>query len=132
MTSPATERGFDWEAAGLGLGESLNLHHTIVVVGHSPDQTGLVALGIARAQAAHRRVTVGDLFADSPPIRSLIHDEDAHGLVDAISYGISLTRITRAVAGESRLFVMPSGTEPPDYQELFSSPRWARLTSEPK
>ena len=132
MTAPATERGFDWEAAGRGLGESLNLHHAIVVVGHSPDQTGLVALGIARTQSAHRRVTVGDLFADSPPIRRLIDDEDAHGLVDAISYGISLARITRAVSGASRLFVMPSGTEPLDYEELFSSPRWARLTSESK
>src|SRR5215467_2578409 len=106
MTSPATERGFDWEAAGLGLGESLNLHHTIVVVGHNPDQTGHVALGIAQAQSAHRRVTIGDLFADSPPIRHLVVDDDAHGLVEAISYGISLTRVTRPVTGSTRLFVM--------------------------
>jgi sporulation related protein len=130
MTTPATERGFDWEAAGLGLGESLNLHHTIVVVGHNPEQTGQVALGIARAQSAHRRVTLGDLFADSPPIQHLVNDEEAHGLVEAISYGISLARVTRPVAGSTRLFVIPSGSEPPDYQELLSNPRWTRVASE--
>ncbi len=130
MTAPATERGFDWEAAGQGLGESLNLHHAIVVAGHNPDQTGQVALGIARAQSAHRRVTLGDLFADSPPIQRLVQDDDAHGLVEAISYGISLARVTRSVAGSTRLFVIPSGSEPPDYDELLSNPRWARVASE--
>jgi hypothetical protein len=132
MTAPATERGggFDWEAAGQGLGQSLNLHHAIVVAGHNPDQTGQVALGIARGQSAHRRVTLGDLFADSPPIRRLVHDDDGHGLVEAISYGISLARVTRPVAGSTRLFVIPSGSEPPDYDELLSNPRWARVASE--
>jgi len=124
MTAPANERGFDWEAAGRGLGESLNLHHALVVVGHDAGQTGLVALGIARTQSAHRRVTVGDLFADSSPIRGLVRDDDAHGIVESIAYGISFARITRPVAGAARLFVMPSGTEPPDYDELFASPRW--------
>src|SRR5262249_57971568 len=132
MTAPATQRGFDWEAAGRGLGESLNLHHTIVVVGHNPDQTGRVGLGIARAQSAHRRVTVGDLFGDSPPIRELVGDGDEHGLVDAIEYGVSFTRVTRAVGGSSRLFVMPTGTEPSDYEDLLHNPRWARLTAESK
>jgi len=130
MTAPATERGFDWEAAGQGLGESLNLHHAIVVAGHNPDQAGQVALGIARAQSAHRRVTLGDLFADSPPIQRLVRDDDAHGLVEAISYGISLARVTRPVAGSTRLFVIPSGSEPPDYDELLSNPRWARVASD--
>ena len=130
MTAPATERGFDWEAAGRGLGESLNLQHAIVVAGHNPDHTGRVAIGIGRAQSAHRRVSIGDLFADSPPLRQLVQDEDAHGLVEAISYGISLTKVARPVSGSARLFVMPSGTEPPVYEELLSSPRWARLSAE--
>jgi hypothetical protein len=134
MTAPATERGgsggFDWEAAGLGLGESLNLHHAIVVVGHDPDQTGSAALGIARAQSARRRVTLADLFADSPPIRRLVPDDEGHGLVEAISYGISLTRVTRPVAGSTRLFTIPSGSEPPEYEELLTNPRWARVVSE--
>lgn len=130
MTAAATERGFDWEAAGRGLGESLNLHHAVVVVGHDPAQTGQVAIGIARAQSAHRRVTLGDLFADSPPIRALAQDDDTHGLIEAIEYGISLPRISRPVAGASRLAVIPSGSEPPNYDDLFTHPRWARLTEE--
>jgi hypothetical protein len=105
MTAPATERGFDWEAAGQGLGESLNLHHAIVVAGHNPDQTGQVALGIARTQSLHRRVTLGDLFADSPPIQRLVQDDDGHGLVNHL-HGISLARVTRPVAGSTCLFVI--------------------------
>jgi SPOR domain len=130
MTASATERGFDWEAAGRGLGESLNLHHSIVVVGRDPEHAGQVALGVGLAQSAHRRVSIGDLFADSPPLKRLVNDDDAHGLVEAISYGISLSRVARAVSGSSRLFVMPSGAEPPDYEELFASPRWARVAEE--
>lgn len=130
MTAPATERGFDWEAAGRSLGESLNLHHAIVVAGHDPTQTGQVAVGIARAQSAHRHVTLGDLFADSPPIRTLVRDDDVHGLVEAIEYGISLGRIARPVAGASRLAVIPSGSEPPNYDDLFTNPRWARMADD--
>ena len=130
MTAPAIERGFDWEAAGRGLGESLNLHHAVVVVGNDPVQAGQVAVGIARAQAAHRRVTLGDLFADSPPIRALAKDDDGHGLIEAIEYGISLGRISRPVVGASRLSVIPSGSEPPVYDELFANPRWSRLTED--
>jgi SPOR domain len=130
MTAPPTERAFDWEAAGRTLGESLNLHHSIVVVGHDPDQAGQVALGIGRAQSAHRRVSIGDLFADSPTLRNLVQDDDGHGVVEAIAYGISLNRVARPVAGSSRLFVMPSGAEPPDYAEMLASPRWARLSEE--
>lgn len=130
MTATAAEREFDWEAAGLGLGQSLNLHHAIVVVGQDATQAGQVAVGIGRAQAAHRRVTIGDLFGDSPPIRSLVHDDDAHGLVEAMSYGITLSRITRAVPGAARLCVIPTGIEPPDYQDLLANPRWGRLSAE--
>ena len=44
----------------------------IVVVGADSVRPGRVAVGIARAQAMHRRVAVGDLFAESPPIRELV------------------------------------------------------------
>ncbi len=130
MTASATERAFDWEAAGRGLGESLNLHHAVVVVGHDADQAGRVALGIGLSQSAHRRVSIGDLFADSPPLKRLVHDDDSHGLVEAISYGISLSRVARSVSGSARLFVMPSGSEPPDYEEVFANPRWGRVADE--
>ena len=75
--------------------------------------TGRVAVGIARAQAGHRRVAVGDLFAESPPIQELVHTDDPHGIVDSFLYGVSLTKIAHEVPDAGQLFVMPSGTEPP-------------------
>ena len=97
MTSPNTPRRFDWEAAGRELGETLGDYYAIVVVGPDPVATGAVAVGMARAQAMHRRVAVGDLFGESPPIQELVHTDDPHGLVDSFLYGVSLSRIAYEV-----------------------------------
>lgn len=126
---PNGTRGFDWEEAGRKLGESLNGYFTIVVIGLDPVATGRVAVGMARAQAMHRRVAVGDLFAESPPIQELVTSEDPHGLVDSFLYGVSLTKIAQPVADAGQLFVMPSGTEPPNYEEILPHPRWYRLSA---
>jgi len=120
---------FDWELAGRELGASLGGYYAIVVIGVDPVETGRVAVGIARAQATKRRVAVGDLFAESPPIQELVHTDDPHGLVDSFLYGVSLSRIAYEVPNSGQLFVMPSGTEPPDYEEILPSPRWHRLTA---
>jgi hypothetical protein len=129
MTSQNMLRGFDWERAGRDTGERLGAYHALVVIGSDPVSTGRVAIGIARAQAGHRRVAVGDLFAESWPIQELVQSDDPHGLVDSFLYGISLTRIAHEVPGAGQLFVMPSGTEPPDYEEIFPNPRWHRLAA---
>jgi hypothetical protein len=120
---------FDWEAAGHALGESLDEYSSLVVIGVDPVTTGRVAVGIARAQAAKRRVAVGDLFAESPPIQELVSTEDPHGLVDSFLYGVSLNRIAYEVPDAGQLYVMPSGTEPPDYEEILPNPRWHRLAT---
>lgn len=122
-------RGFDWEEAGRQLGENLKGYFTIVVIGLDPVATGRVAVGMARAQAMHRRVAVGDLFAESPPIQDLVTSDDPHGLVDSFLYGVSLTKIAQPVADAGQLFVMPSGTEPPNYDEILPHPRWYRLSA---
>lgn len=119
MTSSNLLRGFDWEGAGRETGERLGAYHALVVIGADPVSTGRVAIGIARAQAGHRRVAVGDLFAESWPIQELVETDDPHGLVDSFLYGVSLSRIAYEVKGAGQLFVMPSGTEPPDYDEIF-------------
>lgn len=129
MTAPSVLKGFDWENAGRDLGEKLGAYHAIVVIGLDPVVTGRVAIGLARAQAVHRRVAVGDLFAESPPIQDLVTGDDPHGLVDSLLYGVSLTRIAREVPGAGQLFVMPSGSEPPDYDEILPNPRWHRLAA---
>jgi len=129
VTGPHARRSFDWEAAGHTLGQSLDDYTSLVVVGIDPVTTGHVAIGIGRAQAFKRRVAVGDLFAESPPIQELVHTDDPHGLVDSFLYGVSLTKIAYEVPGAGQLFVMPSGTEPPDYEEILPNPRWHRLTA---
>ena len=129
VASRSRRGGFDWEAAGRDLGASLDTYHALVVIGADPVATGRVAVGIARAQALKRRVAVGDLFAESPPIQELIQTEDPHGLVDSFLYGVSLSRIAYPVSGSGQLFAMPSGTEPPDYREILPNPRWRRLVA---
>ncbi len=129
MKNAQSRRTFDWESAGRELGETLRGYHAIVVIGADPTVTGLVAIGIARGQAFKRRVAVGDLFAESPPIQALVSTDDPHGLVDSFLYGVSLSRIAYEVPNSGQLFVMPSGSEPPDYEEILPSPRWNRLTA---
>jgi hypothetical protein len=119
----------DWLAEGRELGLTLDQYHAIVVVGADPVATALVALGIGRAQANRRRVAVGDLIGDAPPLQALVPADDVHGLVDSFLYGVSLNRVAYPVAGERELFVMPSGTSPIDHDELFVNPRWRRLAS---
>jgi hypothetical protein len=127
VTAPESRRPFDWEGAGQRLGESFDGYHAVVVAGNDPIITGRVAIGIGRAQAKHRRAAVGDLFAESQPIQDLVRSDDPHGLVDSFLYGVSLNRIAHAVPGAGELFVMPSGTEPPNYEEMLAHPRWLRV-----
>lgn len=127
MNAPRGRRPFDWEAAGEELGDTLSSYHMVVVAGLDSVTTGQVAVGVARAQSLGRRVAVGDLFGESPPIRELIQTDDPHGIVDSFLYGVSLSRIAYPVTGAGQLFAMQSGTEPPVYEEILANPRWHRL-----
>ena len=109
------------------LGETLDQHHALVVLGTDPEATARVALGIGRAQAPRRRVAVCDLLGEAPPLQSLVRGDDVHGIVDSFVYGVSINRIAREVAGTPNLYVMPTGTEPIDSEEVFPNPRWRRL-----
>jgi len=129
VSEPTVATPFDWQAAGRKLGATLDAFHAVIVTGADPSATGYVALGIGEAQATRRRAVVGDLFADSPPIASLVTSEDAHGLVDSFLYGVSLSRISHPVPDAGQLFVMPSGSEPPVFEEMLPNPRWKRLTA---
>ncbi|MEP6494189.1 MAG: SPOR domain-containing protein [bacterium] len=129
MTIAPPKRAFDWEAAGLELGKRLGQYNALVVIGSDPVATGRVAVGLARTQAVTRRVAVGDLFAESPPIQDLVESDDPHGLVDSFLYGVSLSRIAYLVPGAGQLYVMPSGTEPPTYEDILPNPRWHRLAA---
>jgi hypothetical protein len=121
-------RTMDWTEEGRRIGVTLDAFHAVVVVGTDPVATAEVALGIARVQAVHRRVALGDLLGDAEPfVSTMPPDDDPHGLVDSFLYGVSLTRIARQVPDSGELFIMPTGTGPVDYDELFPNPRWRRL-----
>ena len=118
-----------WEAAGSRIAGVLDAASAVVVVGHDPIATAAVALGIARAQAAHRRVAVGDMIGDVAPLRDLVTDDDPHGITDSFQYGVSLNKIARQVDAVGNLHVLPSGSEPIVTEEIFRSDRWRRLAS---
>lgn len=120
---------FDWEREGYLFGESLAAQHVVVVVGDDATATATAALGIARSQAARRRVALGDLLGDAGPIRRLVHEEDPHGLVDSLRYGVSLNRIAHRVPEFGALEILPSGSESPEDAEIIGNPRWRRLVA---
>lgn len=118
-----------WEAAGSRVAGALDGASGVVVLGHDPIATASVALGIGRAQAAHRRVAVGDLIGDVAPIRDLVVDDDPHGLTDAFLYGVSLTKIARPIDDVGNLHILPSGSDQVVQEEILRNDRWRRLAS---
>jgi len=101
----------------------------VVVTSSDPFAAAYVALGLAKAEARHRRTVVADLVGDLPPLRDLVVEEDPHGITDSFLYGVSLNKIGYGVAGTENLYVMPSGTDPDIPDEIFRSARWKKLAS---
>lgn len=118
-----------WEDAGRQIAPLLGSYSAVVVTSSDPFAAAYVALGIAKAEAKHRRAVVGDLVGDIPPLRDLVTQEDAHGITDSFVYGVSLNKIGYEVAGQPDLYIMPSGTDPDVGEEVFRSGRWKKLAS---
>src|SRR5690348_15709960 len=116
-------------AEGLRVGASLDKTNLVLVLGDDPRSTALAALGVARAQAGRRRVALGDLLGDAEPIQQLLNTDDPHGLADSFVYGVSLNKIAQAVPQYGELYVLPSGSEVPAYEEIFTNSRWRRLAA---
>jgi hypothetical protein len=118
-----------WEDAGRQIAQVLGSYSAILITSSDPAAAAHVALGIAAAEASHRRVVVGDLVGDLPSLRSLIKEEDPHGIADSFLYGVSLNKIGYEVEGRANVYVMPSGTEPTLGEEIFRSARWKKLAT---
>jgi len=116
-----------WEDAGRQIASLLGSYSAVVVTSSDPIAAAHVALGIARSEAAHRRVVVGDLVGDIPSLRSLVKDEDPHGITDSFLYGVSFNKIGYPVEGTDNLYMMPSGTDPQIGEEILRNPRWTKL-----
>ena len=121
--------GMDWTAEGREIGVTLDGCHAVVVVGTDKVATAEVALGIGRVQSEQRRVTIGDLLNDAPPLVAFMPGDDSHGLGDSFTFGVSLPKISYPVTDSPRLFVVPSGAGPLDYEELLVHPRWQALVA---
>jgi hypothetical protein len=114
---------------GMRVGAALDTANLVLVLGDEPRRTALAALGVARAQARHRRVALGDLLGDAEPIQQLLNGGDPHGLADSFVYGVSLNKIAHAVPQYGELYVLPSGSEVPAYEDIFTNARWKRLAA---
>jgi hypothetical protein len=120
---------FDWEVAGRELGGRLDRLHAIAVLGNDATETAKVAIGIARQQARRRRVAIGDLLGDAPPLTELVPGEDSHGLSDVFEYGLALDRVARRVADNPDLYVLPTGAFFSDAGEIMRNRRWTKLAA---
>jgi hypothetical protein len=122
-------RPIAWEDAGRQIAPLLGSYSAVIITSSDPVAAAHVALGIALAEAKHKRVVVGDLIGDVTPLRSLVKDEDPHGISDSFLYGLSLNKIGYEVEGTANLYIMPSGTDPTIGEEIFRSARWKKLVS---
>lgn len=118
-----------WEDAGRQIAPLLGSYSAVVVTSGDPVAAAHVALGLARAEAARRRVVVADLVGDLAPLSALLADDDIHGITDTILYGASINKVARPIEGTQNLFVVPAGTEQVDSEEIFGSQRWRRLAA---
>ena len=122
-------RPIAWEDAGRQIAQVLGSYSALIITSSDPVAAAHVALGIAAAESKHRRVVIGDLVGDLPALRSLIKDEDPHGIADSFLYGVSLNKIGYEVEGRPNVYIMPSGTEPTIGADIFRSARWKKLGS---
>jgi len=118
-----------WEDAGRQIASLLGSYSAVVVTSSDPLAAAHVALGIARSESTHRRVVVGDLVGDIPALRSLVIEEDPHGITDSFLYGVSFNKIGYPVEGTANLHVMPSGGDSLIHEEIFHSTRWTKLAA---
>jgi hypothetical protein len=118
-----------WEDAGRQIASLLSGYSAVVVASSDPFAAGYVALGIAKAEAKHRRVVVADLAGDLPPLRDLVAEKEPHGISDSFLYGVSLNKIGYPVKGSENLYIMPSGTDPDIGEQVFRSARWKTLAN---
>ncbi len=126
---PAQAVGDVYEVAARQAAVTVRGYSSIVVVADNPSHAARAAIGIATAEAGHRRVVIGDLTGESPEIQALVKDDDPHGIHDTFAFGTSFGRVIRQVGSEGNLNVALSGTESAATEEIIGSERWQRIAS---
>jgi hypothetical protein len=126
-TRPAGEL---YERAGRQTSIALRGYSAVLVISDDPIAAAHVAIGLARAEAPHRRVVIGDLVGDLAPIQALISGEDTHGIYDSFIFGTSFEKILNEVKGSENLGILTSGTESPATAQIIGNRRWRRVASD--
>ncbi len=129
MTGIPAAQPDSWENEGQRLSPLLDHVFAAVVAGTDSQAAAALAIGLARAQGAHRRVAIADLVGESPPLEAINRSDDPHGVSDSFLYGVSLNRIARQVNAAGSVFLMPSGTEAVAHEAVYANDRWRRLAS---
>jgi hypothetical protein len=130
VTAPTRVLGGAYEGAGRQAALTVRGYSSVIVVSDDIVVAAHAAIGIALAESAHRLVMVVDLGNDTPPLQSLIRDDDTHGVYDVFEFGTSFVRVAREVEGAKNFFIIPSGTESAATEAILSNPRWRTFASE--
>lgn len=128
MTAPGSLIA-PWEVEGRRLAPLLDSVCAVVIAANDPSVAVSVAIGVARTHGQRRRVALADLIGESPAIESQLTGDDPHGIADSFLYGVSLNKIARPMQGADNVFLMPSGTESVDHEEVYANDRWRRLAA---
>ncbi|MEJ7809410.1 MAG: hypothetical protein WKG32_03235 [Gemmatimonadaceae bacterium] len=118
-----------WESEGRRVADALDGLGSAVVVSDDAAAGALVALGIGRAHARRRRVAIADLIGEEPTLQALVPEDAEHGIVDALTYGVSLSKIAYPIDPAQNLYILPSGAGPLDHDAMLRSERWHRLAA---
>jgi hypothetical protein len=129
LAAPNDPRAAAWFDAGVRASPALQGRSAAVVVGGNADAAAWAALGLARAIAPIRRVALGDLIGDAAPFAGLYGEPSGEGIVDSFLYGVSLNRIARELPGLSNGYLLPSGSEDIQREDVIGSDRWKRLAA---
>ena len=121
-----------WETAGGRVSESVGHTSAVAILGDDPAATGAVALGVARAHAATRRVFLFDLLGDGHALTSDNERGDYHGVSDMVNYGVSLGRVARPMTGIPNLFIVAGGAESPLSDDILSHRQWSTIIGQVK
>lgn len=99
----------------------------VAILGDDPVATAAAAIGMARAQAMHRRVVLIDLLGENSDLSTIVGDPSSPGITDMLEYGVSLRRAAVAIREQPNLFVVPTGIEAPLQPYYLEHRRWTDL-----
>jgi hypothetical protein len=115
------------ESEGRRIAATLGTISSAIIIGENATVAALVAVAIARSEAARRHVALGDLVGDLAPLYAIAGGEDAIGLSECFRDGLPLNDIARPAPDLASLFVLPSGAPPVATEEIYGNERWPRL-----